>query len=259
MEIYVPKPGDMPIRRLIDQTPDPLVVNNALTEAGKRVKNNCNLLAEKFRLQLMHFLINGEQSVTAISNHFKRSQPAVSNHLELLKTAGLFSDRREGKFIHYSISDAGRKILENAADFFRTFRSSDNSYEHATIHENGEKEETVDQQATLLSIFGAFKDDMRFLIFNLLKEQELNVGTMCDELEESQPAVSHHLGLLRELALLSLRKEHRHNFYSIPTEARNTLVLVAEQLDLIAAQAIGAPLPDKEEKTSQKKILRNYL
>ncbi len=252
MENYVPKPGDILIRRLIDRTPDPLVVNNKLTEAGKRVKNNCKLLAEEFRLELLHFLIDGEQSVTAMSDHFGMTQPAVSYHLDLLKTAGLFSDRKDGRFINYSICESGRRILENAADFFRTFGSNDNEHGVDTPYESSQKEEPVDRHALLFSIVQAFKDDMRFLIFNLLKEQELNVETMCGELKQSQPAVSHHLALLREANLLSMRKEHRHNFYSIPPKARNTLALVAEQLDCIALQAIGAALPDTEATPSKK-------
>ena len=40
------------------------------------------------------------------------SQPKISFHLSTLKEAGLIKDRREGKWIHYSITDS---------DMFRRF------------------------------------------------------------------------------------------------------------------------------------------
>ncbi|MSR67916.1 transcriptional regulator [Candidatus Peribacteria bacterium] len=244
MNHYVPKLGDIPIRLLIDQTAGPLVLRNKLTEEGKRVKNNCKLLAEEFRLGLLHLLIDGEQSVTAMSNHFGMSQPSVSYHLELLKSAGLFSDRKDGKFINYSICESGRRILGNAADFFRTFDCKVNTHEIGTPHQSKKREKAVDLESMLLAVVKAFKEEMRFLIFDLLKEKEMNVGEMSDALSKSQPSISHHLALLREANLLVMRKDGKHNFYSIPEKARNTLSLISEYLDSIATKAIGAPAPE---------------
>ncbi len=44
----------------------------------------------------------GEQTVHALTVEAGVSQPAVSKHLALLKSAGLVRDRREGRETHYS-------------------------------------------------------------------------------------------------------------------------------------------------------------
>lgn len=44
----------------------------------------------------------GEQTVWMLTDDADISQPAVSKHLGVLKTAGLVQDRREGRETHYS-------------------------------------------------------------------------------------------------------------------------------------------------------------
>ncbi|MCL4108213.1 UNVERIFIED_CONTAM: hypothetical protein GTU68_066136 [Idotea baltica] len=49
----------------------------------------------------------------------------------------------------------------------------------------------------------------------LAKEKELHVSALCERLGQSQPAVSHHLALLRVAGLAEARREGKHNFYSV--------------------------------------------
>ncbi|EJJ24656.1 ArsR/SmtB family transcription factor [Rhizobium sp. CF142] len=44
----------------------------------------------------------GEKTVGALTAHAGVSQPVVSKHLAVLKTAGLVRDRHEGRQTHYS-------------------------------------------------------------------------------------------------------------------------------------------------------------
>lgn len=44
----------------------------------------------------------GEQTVGALTEQARVSQPAVSKHLAILKQAGLVHDRHEGRQTHYS-------------------------------------------------------------------------------------------------------------------------------------------------------------
>ena len=61
-------------------------------------------LADPTRRALYERLsINGELTVRALTDRSGVSQPAVSKHLPVLKTAGLIADRQEGRQTHYSV------------------------------------------------------------------------------------------------------------------------------------------------------------
>ncbi len=55
---------------------------------------------------------------------------------------------------------------------------------------------------------------LKILLF-LIENRELNVRTLCDMLNLSQPAVSHHLALLRVDGLIECRRDGKHNFYHV--------------------------------------------
>ena len=66
----------------------------------------------------------------------------------------------------------------------------------------------------LVQVFKLLADDTRVqIIYFLLQRKELNVGTICRLLHQSQPAVSHHLALLRDSGMVEMRREGKHNFY----------------------------------------------
>lgn len=68
----------------------------------------------------------------------------------------------------------------------------------------------------LVHLFKLLSDETRLRILHyLLHRKELNVRTLCELLAQSQPAVSHHLALLRVAGLIDLRRDGKHNFYSI--------------------------------------------
>lgn len=55
----------------------------------------------------------------------------------------------------------------------------------------------------------------------LLREQDCNVTQLTEELGPvTQPAVSHHLTLLRLGGLIEVRREGRHNFYGLTDKGR---------------------------------------
>lgn len=68
-----------------------------------------------------------------------------------------------------------------------------------------------------------FSDETRLRIFHyLMQRNELNVRSLCELLGQSQPAVSHHLALLRMAGLIECRREGKHNFYHIvPTRLKD--------------------------------------
>jgi ArsR family transcriptional regulator len=71
----------------------------------------------------------------------------------------------------------------------------------------------------LVQVFKLLSDETRLRILNYLgREGELHVTALCDKLGQSQPAVSHHLALLRVAGLIEARRDGKHNFYSIRSQ-----------------------------------------
>ena len=59
------------------------------------------------RLELLEFLAQGERSVDALAKLSGLSVANTSRHLQVLRQAGLVSARKEGLFVHYSVSGEG--------------------------------------------------------------------------------------------------------------------------------------------------------
>ncbi len=68
-------------------------------------------------------------------------------------------------------------------------------------------------------------DPTRLQVILLLAEGEKHVGALCEDLNQSQPAVSHHLALLRVSGLIESRREGKHNFYSVRTDVFGDLLV----------------------------------
>lgn len=56
------------------------------------------------RLDILRFLISGEQCVCNIFDHLGLSQNLVSHHLGILRKNNLIMARKNGRWVHYSIN-----------------------------------------------------------------------------------------------------------------------------------------------------------
>ena len=64
-------------------------------------------LAHPLRMQILEFIDKHKTiNVNKIYNTLKLEQSITSQHLRILRLAGIVETRREGKFIHYSINYA---------------------------------------------------------------------------------------------------------------------------------------------------------
>jgi len=71
----------------------------------------------------------------------------------------------------------------------------------------------------LAQVFKLLSDETRLrILLYLAQNHELHVTDLCNRLGQSQPAVSHHLALLRVSGLIEARREGKHNFYSVRKE-----------------------------------------
>ena len=76
--------------------------------------------------------------------------------------------------------------------------------------------ETAFQKARRASILlKHLSDPTRLQLILLLSEGEKHVGALCEQLNQSQPAVSHHLALLRHGNVIAPRRQGKNNYYNL--------------------------------------------
>ncbi|OGW70271.1 MAG: hypothetical protein A3J72_06570 [Nitrospirae bacterium RIFCSPHIGHO2_02_FULL_40_19] len=69
------------------------------------------ILSVDKRIEIIEHLKRGSMCVNSLAGSLKISPSAVSQHLRVLKSAGLVEDRRKGYWIYYSLN---RSALEGA-------------------------------------------------------------------------------------------------------------------------------------------------
>lgn len=70
----------------------------------------------------------------------------------------------------------------------------------------------------IANLFKMLNDYSRLRILTLLAEEEMNVGTLVEKTNISQPTVSNHLRLLRAANLVQTSKEGKEVIYSLTDE-----------------------------------------
>jgi len=75
-------------------------------------------VADDNRRRMLRLVMDRELSSGEIAAHFAMTRPAVSQHLRVLKGAGLVTDRAEGTRRLYAVDPRGIKALRSWLDGF---------------------------------------------------------------------------------------------------------------------------------------------
>jgi DNA-binding transcriptional ArsR family regulator len=76
-------------------------------------------IAQPTRREILRLLAEGELSAGAVGSRFDVTQPAISQHLKVLREAGLVRERRDGPRRLYSVRPEGLSDLQSfLAAFF---------------------------------------------------------------------------------------------------------------------------------------------
>lgn len=79
-------------------------MNSIVTSDLKPTARWFHALADETRLEILRLLADGEHCVCDLTEALDAAQSRLSFHLKTLKVAGLVSDRREGRWVYYSIN-----------------------------------------------------------------------------------------------------------------------------------------------------------
>lgn len=86
----------------------------------KKISEQFKALGDPIRLEIVNLLAGKEMCVCDIISSFQVSQPTISHHLRVLKQVDLVNDRKEGKWIYYSLNS---EMLAALALFFEPLKA----------------------------------------------------------------------------------------------------------------------------------------
>ncbi len=68
------------------------------------------------RIKILNILSSGEKCACKLLEALSVTQPTLSHHMKILCDSGIVSARKEGKWMHYSISQEGLKVAQAYLD-----------------------------------------------------------------------------------------------------------------------------------------------
>jgi len=81
----------------------------------------CHALSDETRLSILQRLRLGERCVCDLTDALDAAQSRLSFHLKVLKDAGLVTDRREGRWMYYTLN---RESLGELAELVESLASN---------------------------------------------------------------------------------------------------------------------------------------
>lgn len=74
---------------------------------AKKTATMFKAFCDENRLQIIELLQDGERCACHLLDEMKITQPTLSHHMKILCDSGVVVGRKEGKWMHYSISKDG--------------------------------------------------------------------------------------------------------------------------------------------------------
>lgn len=92
----------------------------------KKIVTMFKAFCDENRLKILSLLQSGEKCGCMLLEEMQITQPTLSHHMKILCDSGVVTSRKEGKWMHYSISTDGmQKVKEYLDIFVRNTNSND--------------------------------------------------------------------------------------------------------------------------------------
>jgi DNA-binding transcriptional ArsR family regulator len=78
-------------------------------------------LADPTRRTVFERLADGEKNATELRDGLEISQPAMSQHLAVLRSAGLVTEQRNGRNVNYRVNPEGLAQMDQWLHRYRSF------------------------------------------------------------------------------------------------------------------------------------------
>ncbi len=76
----------------------------------KKVAAVFKAFCDENRIRILKLLLSGEKCACVLLEDLHVTQPTLSHHMKILCDSGIVEGKKEGKWMHYSISENGVKV-----------------------------------------------------------------------------------------------------------------------------------------------------
>lgn len=91
-------------KRVTQPTASPSIATEDMSGHAREASDFLKLMANPHRLMVLCHLLDQELSVSELNEHLPLSQSALSQHLAVMRRAGIVTTRREHQVIFYSLA-----------------------------------------------------------------------------------------------------------------------------------------------------------
>lgn len=88
---------------------------------NKKIALMFKAFCDENRIQIIALLRDGEKCACRLLEEMNITQPTLSHHMKILCDSGVVVGRKEGKWMHYSISEEG---LENVMNYLEELKKN---------------------------------------------------------------------------------------------------------------------------------------
>lgn len=85
----------------------------------KQIATIFKAFCDENRIRILQLLIDGEKCACRLLEAMNITQPTLSHHMKTLLDSGIVNGRKEGKWMHYSISKEGLEKAQEYLDFLK--------------------------------------------------------------------------------------------------------------------------------------------
>lgn len=79
------------------------------------------------RIKILQILRSGEKCACMLLEEMNITQPTLSHHMKILCDSGIVNGRKDGKWMHYSISEAGIECAQKYLSSLKNNREDNNN------------------------------------------------------------------------------------------------------------------------------------
>ena len=91
----------------------------------KKLASVFKAFCDENRVRILENLITGEKCACMLLEQLKITHPTLSHHMKILCDSGIVKGRKEGKWMHYSISAEGAEFAAEKLRELTTVKAED--------------------------------------------------------------------------------------------------------------------------------------